>query len=148
MKRLLLALLGFWALLVGVTVLLAVYTDDAPPPKEKPPGPMTCASLQKRAEKCADGLAELGAELYAVYARAQGESEFAIGAKQPIVGTVVFGAISEKKVARYCKRLWASKDARIKKAKAGLTTCFARPGCDPFVDCVRELAKRIDFTSL
>jgi len=148
MKRILLLLIGFWALLGAVATGLVLLSDDAPAPKEKPPGPMTCASLQKRAEKCADGLAELAGHLYALHARQQGESAFAIGTKRPIVATVVYGAISEKKVARYCTRYWKSEDPRFKKAKAGLGACFVKSGCDPFVDCVRRLAERVDFTSL
>lgn len=147
MKRLGLALLAFWILLAGVVVVVALNTEDTPKPTPKPPEPMTCASLQKRAERCANGLSDLAGDLYAQYARKQGESEFVINTKVTVVVSVVFGAIGEKKIARYCKRYWDSKLPRIRQAKAGLAACFAQAGCKPFLGCLRELAQRVDFTS-
>ncbi len=147
MKRLLALLLGFWLLLATVLVVVVVFSEDTPAPKEKPPGPMTCASLQKRAERCADELADFGGELYAAHLRDQGESDFAINAKVPIAATLVFGAITDKKVAHYCKLYWKSDTKRIRQARASLAKCFARPGCEAFVDCLRSRMKRFDFTS-
>ena len=46
MKRLGLALLGFWIVLGAVVAVVALYTDAPPSPAAKAPGPMTCASLQ------------------------------------------------------------------------------------------------------
>lgn len=148
MKRLGLALLAFWLVLGGVVWVVASYSEDTPKPTAKPPGPMTCASLQKRAERCAAGLSDLAGDIYTRYALAQGESEFAVNTKETVVISVVYSAIGEKKVARYCKRYWSSERPLVRQAKAGLAVCFAKPGCEPFIACVRRLAKRVDLTAL
>jgi len=146
MKRLGLALVGFWIVMGVVVAVVALRTEDSPGPAEKPPGPMTCASLQKRAEVCADGLADLVGDLYAEHLQRQGESPLGISTKRTLAVTVVYGAISDKKVAAYCNRYRDSDNPRIRRAQKEVTACFAKPGCQAFVDCLRKVARRLDLT--
>lgn len=143
MKRLGLALFGFWALLGGVVLLVALYHDDAPKPLPKP-GPLTCASLQKRAEKCEDGVSDLAGELVAAYLKRQGESDFSADMKSTVAVTYVYNAISEKKVAKYCKRYWSSERPPIRKAWTKLAACFKNPGCKAFTKCLDSVARSMD----
>lgn len=147
MKRLGLALVGFWIALGAVVAVVALYTDAPSSPAAEPPGPMTCASLQKRAERCADPLADLAGELFTEHLKRQGESSFGISTKGTLAATVVYGAIADKKVAAYCKRYWDSKRPRIRQARAQLAACFAKPGCQAFTVCLGEVARRLDLTS-
>lgn len=147
MKRLGLALVGFWVVLGVVVAVVALRTDDSPSPAEKSPGPMTCASLQERAERCADALADLAGKLYAEHLERQGESAFGISTKRTLAATVVYGAIGDKKVAAYCKRYRKSDRPRVRQARVGLAACFKKPGCVAFTDCLRKLARRLNFTS-
>jgi hypothetical protein len=145
MKRLGLALGGFWALLGVVVVLVAIYSDDTPKPLEKP-GPLTCASLQKRAEKCEDGVSDLAGELVAAYLKRQGESDFSADMKSTVAVTMVYNAISEKKVAAYCKRYWSSKRPHIRQAWTKLNACFNNPGCKAFTKCLDKVARSVDLS--
>lgn len=145
MKRLGLALGGFWALLGGVVVLVMLYTDDTPKPLEEP-GPLTCASLQKRAEKCEDGVADLAGVLVAAYLKRQGESAFSADMKGTVVVTMVYTAISEKKVAVYCKRYWSSERPQIRQAWTKLAACFKKPGCMAFTKCLDKVARSVDLS--
>lgn len=147
MKRLVLMLVGFWVALGAVVAVVALQTEDGPTPAEEPPGPMTCASLQKRAERCADALADLAGEVYAHHLEGQGESELSIFAKRTLAATVAYGAIDEKKVASYCKRYWDSDLPRVRRARAQLAACFEKPGCQDFTACLRKLALQLDLAS-
>jgi hypothetical protein len=146
MKRLGLALAGFWILLGVVVVVVAWNTHDTPEPVKESPGPMTCASMQKRAERCSDGVSDLAGELVAAHLERQGESTISAELKGTVVASMVYTAISEKKVATYCKRYWGSKIPAIRRAWAGLASCFKNPGCEGFIECLDGVARPLDLS--
>jgi hypothetical protein len=147
-KRLLLALVGFWVVLGAVLVLLVALSDAPEGTAPKPPGPLTCASLQRRAEQCADDLSALAADLVIRHTGTPGGASFGSEAKRAVVATLVQTAIAEKKVAAYCRRYWNSPRPLVRRARAALQTCFGRPGCKPFSACLRDLAARLDLGAL
>lgn len=145
-KCLALALVGFWVVLGAVVVIVALTTADEPSPSHKVWGPMTCASLQARAERCADGLSDLAGDLYAEYMKQQGESAVGDSTQRFVVVTAVHGAIGDKKVAAYCKRYWDSEHPRIRQVRAQVAACFKKPGCKDFIECLRKVARQTDLT--
>ncbi len=109
---------------------------------------MTCDSLQRRAQRCADGLADLAADLVARHMEGKGEPPLSVSAARTLAATMAYSAISEGQVAARCKRLWSSTHERVKRLRRGLEACFARTGCQAFVECVRRAADGLDLGSL
>ena len=148
MKRILLGLLTFWVLLAGALVLVVVLTEEQAPLTPPPPGPMTCDSLQRRAQECADDLSDLAGDFLASDAKRRGLPALAIEARRTAAITVVHAAIGDRQVASYCQRYHRSRHPQVRRIFAGLRDCFRRPGCPAFTACLRDFVHRLDLGAL
>jgi len=144
-KRLLIGFTIFWGLVATVVVVLLMLQQSAESenPPAAPTGPMTCQGLQRRAEQCADPLADLAAELVEKWARRTGKSGFGASAQGTVARSFVHNAIGEKKVIGYCKPYMDSKESLIVQAKAEMERCYRLAGCAPFVACLRKIGNRL-----